>query len=274
LAVSGVDKLRRFAPFIRAEALVCLSQRDILPENGGDLTMKALVVEHTISEGMGLLKNVLGDNGWHLDIRCMEQAGTTLPENINEHDCMVIMGGPMGANDEDRYPHLLHVQDLIRQAAHCHVPTVGICLGAQLISKALGGRVTRNPVKEIGWYKMSLTEYGYRSPLFDDLPADFIFFQWHQDTFTIPEHSRWLVRGKTCRNQAFSIDNYIWGLQFHPEVTLEMINRWVEEGKDELEKYGGRSEARLLLERSTRIWEETRDFREAILNNIEKVLHA
>lgn len=238
------------------------------------MKMKTLVVEHTVNEGMGLLQNVLGDKGWNMDIRCMEQAGTTLPESIGDFGSMVIMGGPMSANDEDLYPHLRQVQDLIREAVCLHIPTVGICLGAQLIAKALGGRVTRNPVKEIGWYTMSLTGHGYGSPLFDGLPPDFTFFQWHQDTFTIPERSRWLVKGKTCRNQAFSLDNYIWGLQFHPEVSLEMIERWVEEGRDELEEYGGHSEARVLLERSSRIWKETSDLREVMLHNIEKMLHA
>lgn len=235
--------------------------------------MKALVVQNTVSEGMGLLEDVLRSKGWDLDIRCMEHAGSVLPETINGHDCMVIMGGPMGANDGEQYPHLIKVQNLIRQAVYSHFPTVGICLGAQLIAKAMGGRVIRNPVKEIGWYPVSLTEYGFRSPIFDGLPGEFTFFQWHQDTFTLPEYGRWLVRGKTCLNQAFSIDNYIWGLQFHPEVSLEMIERWVVSWKDEIEEYGGHSEARVLLERSSRIWNETRDFRETMLNNIERVLH-
>lgn len=234
--------------------------------------MKALVVQHTVNEGMGLLEDVFRSRGWELDIRCMEHAGSVLPDSIEGHDSMVIMGGPMGANDGEQYPHLIKVQDLIRQAVYSHVPTVGICLGAQLIAKAMGGRVIRNPVKEIGWYPISLTEYGFQSPLFDGLPGEFTFFEWHQDTFTLPDRGRWLARGRTCLNQAFSVDNYIWGLQFHPEVSLEMIAGWVDSGKEELEEYGGRSEARVLLEKSPRLWEETSDFRKAILNNIEEVL--
>ncbi len=234
--------------------------------------MKALVVQHTNTEGPGLLQSLLLEKGWVLDIRCVERKEDILPHSLHGFDSMLIMGGPMGANEEDKYPHLLLVQELIREAASNHIPTLGICLGAQLIARALGARVTRNPVKEIGWYEISVTDSGTKSILFAGLPRKLTFFQWHQDTFALPEKAYALAQGKTCLNQAFSIDNCIWALQFHPEVTPLIIKEWIEQWPEEIEEFGGHSEGRWLLEKTNMNWRQSTSVRGTFLNNIEKTL--
>lgn len=234
--------------------------------------MKILIVQHTVGEGPGLLQPVLLCKGWELDIRCMEEPGTSLPCNLDGYDAMLILGGPMGANEEDKYPYLRILQKLIVLSLQTGIPVLGICLGAQIIAKALGGSVKPNQVKEIGWYRLHLTGAGQQSPLFEGLPEELTFFEWHQDTFSLPESASHLVEGGTCTNQAFSINDSLWGLQFHPEVNQSIIFHWSKNGADELEEFGGKDEPSRLRVKTLLNWENSKSIRITFLENIEKVL--
>ena len=116
---------------------------------------------------------------------------------------------------------------LIERAATAGKPVLGVCLGAQLVAKALGARVYRNPVKEIGWYPITWTEAAGHDALLTGLAGEETVFHWHGETFDLPAGAEWLASSVACRHQAFRVGDSAYGLQFHLEVTPEMISDWV-----------------------------------------------
>src|SRR5579863_2161758 len=137
---------------------------------------------------------------------------------------LIVMGGPQSANDA--LPGLLAEVKLIEQAVVAETPVLGICLGAQLIAKALGARVYRNPEKEIGWAPVYFTETARRDPVFGGLDSPSIVFHWHGETFDLPVGAQWLAYSGKCRHQAYRFGPNVYGVQFHPEITPEMIVDW------------------------------------------------
>jgi len=137
---------------------------------------------------------------------------------------VILMGGPKSAND----PHagLLEELRLVEQAVAAHTPILGICLGAQLIAKVLGARVFRNPEKEIGWAPVYFTEAARRDPVFGGVDSPSTVFHWHGETFELPDGAQWLAYSDKCRHQAFRFGPNVYGVQFHPEITPEMIVDW------------------------------------------------
>ncbi|MDH7578583.1 MAG: type 1 glutamine amidotransferase [Bacillota bacterium] len=239
--------------------------------------MRVLVVQHVICEGPGLLQEVLDQQGWRFDIRCMDQPGAFLPGGLDAYDAFIILGGPMGAYEEEAYPYLLRVQELVRKAVAIRLPVLGICLGGQLIARALGAHVGPHRVKEIGWYRVRLTPAGRVVPLFTGMPPEFEVFQWHGDTFALPVGAFLLAEGETCANQAFvygpfARGGYAWALQFHLEVTPEMIEEWARVYGEELEAFGGPGAAEALVRETETRWKRMRPWRERFLRNIEMVL--
>lgn len=239
--------------------------------------MRALVVQHVACEGPGLLEGALVEKGWVLDIRCMDRPGASLPKSLGNYDAFVILGGPMGAYEDEIYPYLLQVQELIREAVTIRLPTLGICLGAQLIARALGATVKPNSVKEIGWYRVGLTPAGRLAPLFAGMPPELLVFQWHADAFALPKGALLLAEGDSCLNQAFVYGShvsggYAWGLQFHPEVSPEIIEEWVALHIDELADFSGPGAAERLVQETRACWDEIRPLQELLLSNLEKVL--
>jgi GMP synthase (glutamine-hydrolysing) len=150
-------------------------------------------------------------------------------EDDHKADLLVIMGGPMNVDDTDKHHFLKDELRLIAEFAKNKKPVLGICLGAQLIAKALGGRVTKNHVKEIGWYGISLTPHGDNDPLIAPLQQLKKVFQWHGDMFSPPQGARHLIQSPLCAYQAFVYQQTIYALQFHLEVTEAMIAAWLEE---------------------------------------------
>jgi GMP synthase-like glutamine amidotransferase len=146
---------------------------------------------------------------------------------------IVILGGPMNVYEEDRYPFLREEDLFIKEAIQRGKTVLGICLGAQLIAKALGARVTKAPVKEIGWYDVSLTRAGSHDPLFPRFPRTFPVFQWHEDTFDIPSAGELIATSNPILHQAFRYGENAYGLQFHLEVTKEMIRDWMKTYEEE-----------------------------------------
>jgi GMP synthase (glutamine-hydrolysing) len=146
------------------------------------------------------------------------------PIQPQEHSRVIIMGGPMSANDT--FPELAAELRLIERALSTGVPMLGICLGSQLIAKALGARVYRNATSEIGWAPVHLTEAGQEDPLFRGIVSPATFFHWHSETFDLPSRAEWLAYSERCRHQAYRYGRNVYGLQFHPEITAEMIADW------------------------------------------------
>jgi len=189
--------------------------------------MNVLIIKHVDIEGPGLIEHCLKQKAVPHRIICLE-TGEPLP-GPSGFTHIVLLGGPMNVYEEDRYPFLKSEDLFIKEAIQRGKHVLGICLGAQLIAKALGARVTKSPVKEIGWSEVSLTEEGLKDPLFSALPKAFPVFQWHEDTFEIPRWGTLLATSPDVPNQAFQYGDNAYGLQFHLEVTMDMIREWTEE---------------------------------------------
>jgi GMP synthase-like glutamine amidotransferase len=140
---------------------------------------------------------------------------------------LIFMGGPMSANDDLGY--LRTEMTHIREAVERGQPVLGVCLGAQLIAKAMGARVHANARKEIGWAPVTFTGAADRDPLFHGLREPEMIFHWHGETFDLPPGAELLASSAACRNQAFRLGDGVFGLQFHLEVTPAMIAQWCAE---------------------------------------------
>ena len=144
--------------------------------------------------------------------------------DLSGRSAVIAMGGPQSANDA--LAALAAELNLIGQAIHSGKPVLGICLGSQLIAKALGARVYRNPEKEIGWFPIHFTEQAAQDPLFSGIPSPTTFFHWHGETFDLPSGAQWLAYSGRCRHQAYRYAANVYGIQFHPEITPAMIEDW------------------------------------------------
>jgi GMP synthase-like glutamine amidotransferase len=146
--------------------------------------------------------------------------------NVDQIAALIVMGGAMGANDDGRYPFLTDLKDLIRSVVEARIPYLGICLGGQLLAAALEAKVVSRRWEELGTMNVSLTEAGKADRLFNGIPEEFSSFQWHHDSFDIPEGGVLLASSVACRHQAFRVGDSAWGVQFHPEVTELIIRDW------------------------------------------------
>jgi GMP synthase (glutamine-hydrolysing) len=182
---------------------------------------RILIVVHQAHSTAGRVGEILIARGYELDRRC-PSLGDPLPQSLEGHDGVVIFGGPMSAND-DQLPGIRAELDWLRTALAADRPVVGICLGAQLIARALGARVGPHVegLVEIGYYQVRPTPSG-RSCF--DGPT--MFYQWHSESFDLPQGSVHLAESDNCCNQAFRYDDQVYGIEFHPEMTREMVDRW------------------------------------------------
>lgn len=192
-----------------------------------------LVVQQIACEGPGVFGDIMDGLGVRFHVANMER-GDSLP-SISNCRALIVMGGPMSVYDEKDYPFLIAEDTIIKAAVRTGVPFLGVCLGGQLLAKALRARVRRNRVKEIGFHEVALTERGMRDPLFSGLGDKLSVFQWHGDTFAIPRGGLRLATASSCANQAFRYGPNAYGLQFHIEVTVDMIREWARCYRHELE---------------------------------------
>ena len=196
--------------------------------------MNVLIIKHVDNEGPGLIEPWL--KGENIPYRVFNLQRESFFPRIDDWSHVVLLGGPMNVYEEDRYPFLKKEDLFIKESIQRGRTLLGICLGAQLIAKALGARVTKAPVKEIGWYDVVLTEEGSRLPVFSQFPARVPVFQWHEDTFEIPKFGQLVATATSVPNQAFCYGKNTYGLQFHLEVTEPMIREWLEADQDELSR--------------------------------------
>lgn len=143
-----------------------------------------------------------------------------------EISALIVLGGAMGANDDDRFPFLSPLKQLIRSCLDHSTPYLGICLGGQLLAAAMGTQVVSCRWEELGTLQVTLTHKGEADPLFHGIPSPFNTFQWHHDSFDLPAGATLLASSPVCPHQAFRIGSNAWGLQFHPEVTEQIIRTW------------------------------------------------
>jgi GMP synthase-like glutamine amidotransferase len=189
------------------------------------------IFRHATTEGPGYLASFLDARQipWKL-IRI--DAGDAIPESHAEFSGLVFMGGPMSVNDD--LPWIPKVLSLIQGAVAAKVPVLGHCLGGQLMSKALGGVVSGNPVKEIGWGRLNVSQTPAAKQLFPGLDY-FEGFHWHGETFTLPQGSTPVLSSQYCGNQAFVLGKHI-GFQCHIEMTSDMVHEWCRNGAAEIQQ--------------------------------------
>jgi GMP synthase-like glutamine amidotransferase len=190
---------------------------------------KVIIFRFLGREGPGYLGDFLDTQKipWHM-VKVDEDE--PIPASILAYSGMVLMGGSMSVNDD--LPWIAPLLDLIREAKDNDIPLLGHCLGGQLISKALGASVGANPVKEIGWGEVNVTDCNAAKFWFGNIET-FNAFHWHGETFTLPEGAQLLASSAYCKNQAYAIGKHL-AFQTHVEVTAEMVKKWCEESAEEL----------------------------------------
>ena len=187
---------------------------------------KLLVFQHVPHEILGTLHPMLKDAGFRIRYVNFGRSNYSIP-NLRGYDGLVVLGGPMNVDQSDEYPYLVPEVEAIGEFIGMDAPMLGVCLGSQLIAKALGAEVRGNPKKEIGWYDLSTTEEGEKDPLLGGFGPVEKVFQWHGDTFGIPAGAVRLASSPLCANQAFRYGDKVYGFQFHLEVDEPMIERWL-----------------------------------------------
>ncbi len=202
---------------------------------------KILVFQHVAYEVLGTLDPLLRSSGIRIKYVNFGRFPDSQP-SLDGYRGLIILGGPMNVDQVDQYKHLVTEINVIEEAIKRGLPVLGICLGAQLIAKALGSKIRKNREVEIGWYDVSPTEDGKKDPLIGYFGKSERIFQWHGDTFNIPHGAVHLASSPLCSNQAFRYKGNVYGFQFHLEVDQKMIERWlrVPHHKVEIEKTKGK----------------------------------
>lgn len=197
--------------------------------------MRVLIIKHVENEDAGNFIEYLENRGISYTKVALHN-GDPLPQKLDDISAILMLGGYMNVYEEDKFPFLKDETPFIQKAIENNIPFLGICLGGQLLAKACGAKVHKAEHSEIGVFDIDLVEPENKNAgaIFHSLPKKFPTFQWHGDTFDIPDGGTLLATSTLCRNQAFSIGQSAFGLQFHPEITEEMACDWVgAEGRDE-----------------------------------------
>lgn len=195
--------------------------------------MSVLILKNIENEGPGTIEDFLRDRG--IPYRVVDMMREDLPtaEGVKT---LVILGGPMSVNEAEIYPFITKEENLVKEFISQGKKVFGICLGAQVMAKALGARVYPGPQKEIGWYDIELQENGMRDPLMNKLAMHpragdywrkFKVFHWHGETFDLPAGAVWLAKSELYPHQAFRYGSNAYAFQYHIEVKKEMILEWV-----------------------------------------------
>lgn len=193
--------------------------------------MTILAIRHARHEGLGSLERVFEEakiDYCYLDVFEDPKIQTDLSKAAG----LVVLGGSMGVYEQDQYPFLKKEIELLKEALRQEIPTLGICLGSQLLAAAGGARVYRGPRKEIGWFPIRLKAEAREDRLLKHLPRETMVFHWHGDTFELPRDAQLLAGSERYLNQAFRLGEKAWGLQFHLEITEPMIREWIDQTEE------------------------------------------
>lgn len=195
--------------------------------------MSVLFLKNMPSEGPGTIEHFLLEN--RIRYRIIDCGEEEIPET-KDFDVLVMMGGPMSVTEDEAYPYIKKEIELVREFIDGGKSVFGVCLGAQIMAKALGAKVYVGPEKEIGWHDIEITEDGMRDPLIKKFAAHpmagdfrkrFKVFHWHGETFDVPGGAVRLAKSEIYPNQAFRYGDKAYAFQFHIEVTKGMIYEWL-----------------------------------------------
>jgi GMP synthase-like glutamine amidotransferase len=231
--------------------------------------MSVLIVKNITSEGPGTIEDFLKEKG--IEYSIVDFSGCTASEadvpDVRNFSHLVIMGGPMAVYDSAGAPFLHFEVAMIRAFILSKKPVLGICLGAQMIAHALNADVYSGDTQEVGWDRVEITKEGLDDPAFSTLAINnepfAEVFQWHGDTFNLPKKAVRMASSGIYQNQAFRYGEKIYGLQFHIEVTPDMIREWFKNEKD--------VDADKMVEHSQKIFT---DYRKRAMNFYEDFFNA
>lgn len=197
---------------------------------------EVLVLQHVEPENLGIIETALATHG-HKPKYVRADLGHKIPETF-ESAGLIVMGGPMGVYEEDKYPYLKAEKALIHQAVESKKPVLGVCLGSQLLASALGAKVYPGKQKEIGWHKIKLASDAFDDKLWRGVAHEFVGYHWHGDVFDLPAGAEVLASSDLTPVQAFSYGEKAYGFLFHMEVTETIVEKMVETFGDELKQAG------------------------------------
>lgn len=187
--------------------------------------MRVLVVQNYDNTELGQVGAALLEANATLDILRVHQ-GDMLPADAAGHDAAVVLGGGQNALDDLTYPYIPSLLELMLDFVRRDKALLGICLGSQLLARAFGAKNQIGGATEFGWHKVRLTEAGRVDDMLGGLPSDFPIFQWHDDTFTLPDGAVRLASSDVAENQAFRIGRAAYGTQFHFEADRQLVRHW------------------------------------------------
>ncbi len=194
-----------------------------------------MIIQHAECEPPGTIGDVISERGLVPQI-VRTDLGENVPLSADNMDGLIIMGGSMAVYEQDQFPFLSHEIALIKSAVQQGIPILGICLGGQLVSEALGGKVYKGEKQEIGWHPIYITADAADDPLLRQLetfkaPAsqNFCGFSWHGDYFTLPERAVRLAYSDACEFHAIRFGSNVYALQWHPEISGGTIDIWLDE---------------------------------------------
>ncbi len=191
--------------------------------------MRVLEIVHQGDAGSGVFGEVVRERGHALDTWKPPERPAPSPD---PYDAVLVFGGGMHVDQEDRHPWLRPEKALLGDALERRVPLLGVCLGSQLVAEAAGAKPRRATVPEIGWHEVELLPGASGDPLMGPLPGRFTGFGWHSYEFPLPPRATALARSPTCL-QAYRLDGSAWGLQFHAEVTADSVGAWLRKYRED-----------------------------------------
>ncbi len=194
--------------------------------------MNVLIIKNIASEGPGTIEDYL--RAIKAPYKIIDLWDNKKAPDLSDFSHLVVMGGPMAVYEMEKYAFLKEEALLIEKAIKSNLHVLGICLGAQMIAHVLGAKVYPGMTREIGWYQVKLTEEGLKDQVMSQLLTEdrkATIFQWHGDTFDIPDGAVRLASSELFENQAFRFSNGVYALQFHIEVTPDIIREWFKDDK-------------------------------------------
>ena len=210
--------------------------------------MRVLVVENMAGTPLGQIGDALVEANVDIELLAAYK-GEELPASIEPYDGLVVLGGEQNALADDAYPYLPELCALMRRFEDADKSILGVCLGSQLLARAFGGDNLLNYTREFGWQTVALTEDGKADPVLGMLPSDFTTFQWHVDSFTLPNHAVHLAGNQAASNQAFRIGRAAYGMQFHFEAHQGVVENWCRDFPQSVEKMSPGFASRFTQER-------------------------